>query len=264
MGGPPARRVHRVQDYVFAVIAARADATTRAVCGTGFMVPGAVFVTCWHCVSDALAPHERYVAGRRLPDGSYQALELARLARDENGADLALARMPDVYRPEPDLLSFPDWFGAADVMDGTEVGTYGSTLPERGPDGKGFVTHSRTLRGYITRHFLYDRPGWGPTPSYELDMPAPAGVSGAPLLLSNPTIVIGVVYGSHGAYSIEEEASIDPVTKEARPEVRKIVTFGLALDFAVLQAARGPATDGEPLGDNVVRHMRRASSWHRA
>ena len=101
-------------------------------------------------------------------------------------------------------------------MEGTEVGTYGNTLPERTPDGAGFVTHSRTLRGYITRHFVYERPGRGPTPSFELDMPAPAGVSGAPLLLANPTTVIGVVYGSHGAYSIEEEASIDPVTSSRR------------------------------------------------
>jgi len=56
---------------------------------------------------------------------------------------------------------------------------------------------------------------------------------------------MGVVYGTADAYSIAEEARADDETGESVPEVRRIVSFGLATYVTVLGELYGAATGGK-------------------
>jgi hypothetical protein len=246
----PAKLIGPIQDHVFPVLLVdpSAERPTRSVCGTGFMLPGGLFVTCWHCVQTPPPLGHMYATARQRRDGTYEFLELSDLERDRNGADLALARLPDEYRPYPPTDQLV--LGHTEINQGMNVSTFGYPLPDKGVDESGqslITTHSRTLRGYMTRRILYPRPGWGPTPSFELDMPTPEGLSGAPLLAETSVNVIGVVYGTMASYLIEEQASVDPETGKLSPEVRRIYTFGLALTLNVLAMASSEATGGDPV-----------------
>jgi hypothetical protein len=99
------------------------------------------------------------------------------------------------------------------------------------------------LRGYVTRLRMDDRPGWEPVRAYELDMPAPGGVSGSPLCRLEPFEVVGVVYR-------EQDIILhDPETQESRIAA----TFSCAHHLSTLRDARAKATDGRPLHEHLVR-----------
>lgn len=65
-------------------------------------------------------------------------------------------------------------------------------------------------------------------------------------------------YGTHAAYSIEEVASVDPVTGVSTPEVRRQYTFGLALTLPTLEGAKAAATEGRSLAEFVAANERTA------
>ena len=67
-----------------------------------------------------------------------------------------------------------------------------------------FLLAGRYLQGYVTRSFAYEHQEFGRITSYELDMPAPTGLSGAPLLKVGTMEVYGVIYGSHSVETIEQ------------------------------------------------------------
>jgi hypothetical protein len=83
-------------------------------------------------------------------------------------------------------------------------------------------------------------------PSYELDMPAPEGLSGSPLL-SGDDMVIGVVYGNNEVATIDQFSSIDPTTGERQPEIQRVVSFALAYHTDALSNLTGKATHGVAL-----------------
>lgn len=85
-------------------------------------------------------------------------------------------------------------------------------------------------------------------------MPAPAGLSGAPLMLDPGNQVIGVIYGENDVGTIEELATIDPETQERKPEVVRVVSFALAHFTSTLHALRGPATEDKPLVEYLAAH----------
>ena len=87
----------------------------------------------------------------------------------------------------------------------------------------------------------------GATRSYEMGMAAHRGLSGAPLLELRSKRVVGVVYGNNDYEQIEEFATIDPESQERRPEVRRILSYGLAHHTTTLKSLTGPATDNRPL-----------------
>lgn len=141
----------------------------------------------------------------------------------------------------------------ADTSSGIDVFTYGypMTTGER-TDFEGrmrFELQERYLEGYVTRSFFYSPPGFKKTPSYELDMLAPAGLSGGPFVKRPGTNLMGVVYGSFDSYTIAQETRIDHETGDATPEVRRVVPFGLATYVEAFGALSGAATDGKPLRD---------------
>jgi hypothetical protein len=208
--------------------------------GTGFIAAPHVLVTCWHCVSDEL-PEDQTYAVLRQDDKTVHRLDLT--AQDPSGADLATAHVNIDTWPPFRLVATPPH------ATGLDVGTIGypGTYFELQPDGtRQFDQQGRYLQGYISRAFEHILPSGGrPVRSYEIDMPAPRGLSGAPLLVTDPEHrgeVIGVIYGAHTPFGIQSEPGEIPLP----PPV-----FALAHYFDTFMALRGPATSDRPLSELV-------------
>jgi hypothetical protein len=127
-----------------------------------------------------------------------------------------------------------------------DVGTLGypGTFFELQMDGhRRFDEQPRYFQGYVTRAFRYRPPSGGrEIPSYELDMPAPGGLSGAPLITTSPAFrgqVVGVIYGVYPPFGSQGEAEIG-----LPPHV-----FSLAHYHSALVALRGPVTNNRPLSE---------------
>lgn len=230
--------------YILPIWAFRGSRPMRFA-GTGFMIAPHLFVTCWHCVNAPLEKGEYYGATREFPQGFRVALKLHDLSQDGNGTDLATAKVLDINQTE---------FTLADKNIGgmDPVRTFGYPLTDRlgEADNPRFILAERVLRGYVTRSFYYDHPHFGRTPSYELDMRAPNGVSGAPLFSEITGHVVGVVYGTLDAEMTEEYARILD-SGERQPEVRRIFSFALAHMTDTLRNATGTATRGLTIWEYV-------------
>ncbi len=89
----------------------------------------------------------------------------------------------------------------------------------------------RMLVGHIQRYFQFRPPNYGGCTVAEMSVPAPAGLSGAPVYLrSDPRLVIGVVVGNNYAYTIED--SVEEETGGSgvyRIEARRFVSYGVAI-----------------------------------
>ena len=94
------------------------------------------------------------------------------------------------------------------------------------------------LRGHVTRLRMDDRPGWKAVRAYELDMPAPGGVSGSPLFRPGPLEVVGVVYREHEVV----------VSDRGSP-----ITFSYAHHLSTLREAQATATGGRSLHEHLAR-----------
>jgi hypothetical protein len=86
-------------------------------------------------------------------------------------------------------------------------------------------------------------------------MPAPGGLSGAPLLKKPSHEVVGVIYGDHDVGTIDQLARIDPATGERTPEVQRVVTFALAHFTETIKNLQGVATDSLPLAEYLKTEL---------
>jgi hypothetical protein len=233
------------------------DPDVKRFKGTGFML-GNVFVTCHHCVSEPLEEEDRYVVavpiewvdaapGREWP-GPYGIATLRGIEQDPTGLDLATAKLP--FESASLTLSGQ---GLSVAMD---ISTYGypltQDLPHPAGAGRSLTVTGRYLKGYCTITYLNDVPDYPQTPSYELDIPAPRGLSGAPLIGSGSTggmEVVGVVYGTKDTGTVEEFSRVDEASGERVPELQRITTFAVAHTFDSLYNLSGRATEGMPLGE---------------
>ena len=251
MGSLPQKRVGNDILPIF-IAPRRAPIEPISFEGTGFILRGGIFVTCWHCVRKALsAEHGYMVAVKQNGDDTLGALFLDKLCQDENGTDLATAALPLELSLDLELAE-------STVPTGTDVFTYGFPLTQearRADGGLRFELCERFLQGYVTRAFYYEHHEFGQVPAYELDMPAPEGLSGAPLIRVGSQEVVGVVFGSNDVGTIDEFERIDPQTREREPEIRRVVSFGLAHYTDALRKARGPATGGLPLSEFLSMHL---------
>jgi hypothetical protein len=209
--------------------------------GTGFTFGEGTFVTCWHCVSDPLGEDEVYCAAMRsegTDSHKYdEAFELADIEQVRPQLDLAIARVNYSIDPVITLAQEPAAWGENVVACGYPLPTDGSS-PDTG-EAK-IDMNAMLLRGYVTRLKVDDRPGWRPVRAYELDMPAPNGISGAPIFREQPLEIVGVVYREH-EYEVHDRG--------AR------LIFSFALHLSILRDAIGTATDGRPLHQHVVRDL---------
>jgi hypothetical protein len=215
--------------------------------GTAFVVAPSVIVTCWHCVRRPLTERQAYAVGL-----GQMLYPLTEVQQDPRGLDLAIARV-DGLVPSLGLRLAED----EDVLQGQEVMAYGFPLGQvsRGVHGAARPdVASRVLHGYITRRFVASLPGFISTLSLEIDMPAPAGLSGAPVIVRGrrPMLLGGVVYGANAVAQIEELAQSDPATGFRTPEVQRIVTFAAAHMPDSLRDLRGAATGGRRLADLLL------------
>lgn len=211
------------------------DFAPKATVGTAFTFGQGTVVTCAHCVRTKVSETEAYgVAVRRsVYESSYEAVyELVDLAVDANGADIALARIG--LRTEVPLSLAPAPFGWA-----SDVVALGYPLPTaHGMETPVpvYQTSARALRGSIVR-IMNDEWWGGLHRAYELDMPAPQGISGAPLLNPLSLEIGGIVY---------REGTLEVGGSPPYP-------FAAAYHLAVLAAASGPATEGRPLAEYLAR-----------
>lgn len=215
--------------------------------GTGFLMGKHVMVTCWHCVQAEVPEGWAYVALRPDDKGDIEWFRMVNIEQDPNGTDLATAQIT----AEPNMRLH---IAAENPMMSEEVWSYGYPLTDvaRQPelDYKTFRPNPRWMQSYILRIFDHDQPHFGNTPSYELDMPSLAGMSGAPIVRRGTREVIGVLYGRKDAEQIEEWGSRDPETGERlTPQVVRMAYFAVAHHADTLRDLRGAATNGRPLGE---------------
>jgi hypothetical protein len=162
--------------------------TPKGFKGTGFLIGKNVFVTCSHRVSDPIKEDETYgVAFQReyagnvendIPGAQYAIRNLHDIEHDPTGLDLATARIGS--NPVGLTLREDD-----DIAIGEDVWTFGFALTEGLPHperGRAIAFRPRFLKGYSTVAYINDVPGYKSAPGYELDMPAPRGLSGSPLV----------------------------------------------------------------------------------
>lgn len=229
------------------LISRRPDRTVSVIrhLGTGFFVLPGVVLPCWHCVNEELLPDQSYAIRVKNPDGTFSVAALKDVERDQNGADLATAKC-DYADARPLMLA------SMDLWLGEEVWTYGFPYPETQRRADGSLNHvisGRVLRGYVTRHFYYQHPSLGKTDSYELDMRAPAGTSGAALLRKDTLELAGVVFGVNDVETVESFAFVDPETGVREPELRRVVSFALAYDTDTLARVTTSTMGGNSLAN---------------
>jgi hypothetical protein len=211
--------------------------------GTGFTFGEGTLVTCWHCVGANLPDGEVYIAVGRSEGKEQQSrelpLELEDLGQDANRTDLALARIGCRFEPRLRLATEPlEW--------GDDVVAFGFplTTDSRNPDTheKHIQTEARVFKGYVTRNFRdrYQRDQL----AVELSMPAPIGMSGAPLFKvqqreDEPFECYGVVYAE---YMSKAKDGPD-------------LWFGAAVRLDALRDAKAAATDNLPLAAYLSRDL---------
>lgn len=215
---------------------------SQSFTGTGFLIGRNVLVICWHCVSAELEDDDTYAvavpwsesqkrSGEAPPDSTYYVKNLHDIQRDPSGADLATARVG----LDPVGLSL----GADDSLAlGTDLWTFGYPLTDDLPhqqSGRSISLNARFLKGYLTRDFWNEVPVFGRTATYELDMPSPKGLSGAPLVKHGSFEVVGVIYGAKSAGNMAQ--------------LEKLTTFAVAHMGRTLRNLRGIATQGRPLAE---------------
>ena len=208
--------------------------------GTGFLVSRNLFMTCWHCVDPPAAEghHLALVGSTEL--GRLRAAPLLEISRDLDGFDLATARI----RADPRL---PFTLEETIAEFGTDVATFGYPLTDTPTEMRPtFRVNGRYLRGYITRDFNYDGLEGGEVRSYEVDMRAPEGLSGAPLVARGTRRLVGVIYGQNEVGTIDRFVSVDSEGKRI-PEVQQVESFALAHHTSTVLKHRSEATDGVAL-----------------
>ena len=86
--------------------------------GTGFLIGAGLLITCWHFVREPLPDDQDYAVGIKKDDhGDYDLFALFDISRDENGTDLATAKV-DLQQHLSLVLD------DSDIQTGSDVLTY--------------------------------------------------------------------------------------------------------------------------------------------
>jgi hypothetical protein len=217
--------------------------------GTSFLISDFLLVTCWHCVRDVREGRILVVGSRRNELGEpvdregadWRLDEVVSISQDTNGFDLATGRV--TFRQGPAALSL----APQSLATGADVWSYGYpfTTPQLHDDRKRWNIEARYLEGYITRAF-WREVGERSIPTYELDMLAPSGISGAPLLDARTGTVCGGVHGS--LETTMAETALDPLSGDAvAAATPRYFAFAGAHFTSSLHDLAGDATEQMPL-----------------
>ncbi|MGB9457294.1 MAG: serine protease [Bryobacteraceae bacterium] len=231
-------------EYVMPILVVHQEDVAKSFEGTGVVVAPGLFLTCWHCVRTPLSDGE-YYAAVHMPNaerGPLRILDLLNITQDESGLDVALA---NIRHSPPEVLRFDD----SPSVFGEDIWTWAYRDDGRTPAG--VAVTPRLLKGYITRPFKHQTP-FGITNAFELDLPAPAGTSGAPIFRGRTNRLMGLIYGEVETYSITDFERVHTETGQREPEVRKIVSFAVAHRTETLMNARGRPTKGLTVRDYIA------------
>ncbi len=237
-------------------VSGRVVPTVGGFRGTGFLVGRGLFVTCHHCVAEPLPEEDTYGVltpieyapelQQEAPDAAFSVADLGAIEQDRSGLDLAIGwvgRDPVGIRLADEEVR----------LMGEDVRTFGYPLTEdlphpEGP-GRSLTLNGRVLKGYITTNYSNDVPGYRPALTDELDMPAPRGLSGAPVIRTVSREVVGMVYGTRDTGTVEEQSRVDEETGVRTPELQRLTTFAVSHMLSSLLQLRGGNTDDRPLGE---------------
>jgi hypothetical protein len=232
-------------DVVPIFVVMKPDALTPALFrGTGFLIAPHILVTCWHCISASLESGQQYAAVVE-EQGAYSAHFLLNMEQHPLGLDLAIAEVD--LAPRLGLRLSP-----GKLSPGDEVMTYGYPLTDRLlTDSEHFRFHlnARFLYGYVTRSYYYNHPGFVRTNSYELDMPLPHSLRGAPVIKLGTRDVAGVFFDSMDIPRTETLPGVAGEAKPKQPRSERVASFGLAHCTDSLWSLRGTLTEGRPLNE---------------
>jgi len=170
---------------------------------------------------------------------------------DQNGFDLATSKV-DLDRAFG--LEFKSMKPQAAF--GVPVHTFGYPLMRKELDRKGethFIIEPRFLRGYTTRTFIYDQPGYRGTPVHELSFPAYEGLSGAPLIGWPGKQVIGLIIGQVDTSNVVDRYEEQEGSERVKTIVKRVVSFGLSQTVGILGSMITPDTNGVSLQEYLQR-----------
>jgi Trypsin-like peptidase domain len=222
-------------------VSSRGEIRIEEFLGTGFLIAPQVFVTCWHCVSRPLSLGDGFYVAVKDETGRYAPSLLSNVGRDPAGSDLATANVELEPQLQLRLAEAPPHVGA-------DVWAFGYPWTESlGPSS--FKLGGRYLQGYVMRAYYHEHREFGRTPTLELDMPAPRGLSGSPVVALESKDVVGVVFGENDVATIDQYARVNPATGEREPEIQRVVSFALAHYTDTLRNLRGEATTGRTLAE---------------
>lgn len=174
-----------------------------------------VLLTASHCISEAA--HEVYVV---LP-GDGEARRVHQIVRHPT-ADLALLV---AERREPESMAKQVFLGVDETLDeGGDFMAFG--YPVEGAD----APVGRLFKGHFQRYMSYTDSAGRTYLAGELNTPAPAGLSGGPVVRPHtPELLTGVVTTNVESYVVLD--SVEEVERNGsilRVHNRRVVTYGLA------------------------------------
>ena len=208
--------------------------------GTGFLIAPNKFLTCWQCVRDTLHEKQRYAVMFKEGSG-YSTHNLLNIEQHSKGLNLAIAQIDIAYSQGFRIC-------AREALPGDEVIAYGYS-PGEGVFAGGQISISRLnprlMHGHITRSFYYSCPGFVRTYTYELNMPIPNGIYGAPVIKPATNEVVGVIFGVLDIPKAGRSQGTDNGIRSSAAREKQMMTLGLALHTDNLQNLQGMTTSRE-------------------
>ena len=199
------------------------------------------FLTAGHCVRGAEAADLGLIPFAGPAAAGSRGLDIDALF-EHPVADVALLR-----RPIDGLGTFDPFEGfSLSSSQGEAVTSFGYPSEARAPAGGRSIASAppaapqeslvpRMLRGHVQRRFLYEGHGYS-FKALELSLPAPAGMSGAPVSLDeNPSNVLGLIADNHDASTLLHKVSeVEDGRSVFRESMHAVVTYGVAVDLSVV------------------------------
>lgn len=148
-------------------------------------------------------------------------------------ADIALLRLAPMEVPGVEFPEEAFWDGVSNYSLGEDLMSFG--FPSDGPSEDAANTPTpRLFKGHIQRIFNYNAHEQWSYLAAELSIPAPGGLSGAPLFrLGAQEMVVGLVTANAESFAITDSIEeMDSSGNRLRIESRRVLNYGVGLLLA--------------------------------